>query len=508
MRKTILALFGALLLGGPLLAADKPLVIEAGQTKQLPAATSLQLSAPTTANATINMPHGTAPTTPTNGDCWTTTTGLFCRINGATVGPYGSGGGSVSLTGDITGSGTGSIATTLTTVNSNVGSFGSATQSLTATVNAKGLITAISAQTVTPAFSSITGTAAVTQGGTGLATATLGDLHYGSGTNTLAILGGNTTGTKKFLSQTGTGTVSAAPAWSTLAATDMPALTGGDVTSSAGSGTLTIGANKVLDSMLRQSTGLSLIGRSASTTGNVADITAASDAQIMRRSGTAIGFGSIDLSQSAAVGTSRLPLANLAQGSALSVLGVAGNATADNASIAAASDNQVLRRSGTALGFGSVNLASSSAVTGTLPVGNGGTGTTTSTGTGSVVLSASPTFTGSPVLPSPSATALTLLNSVTNVGGAYATAGFRKYADGRVAVEGWLQGGGGTSPIQIATLPVGARPLANQTFACVSFASGTPSTCMFEVQATTGGVYWYSSNTSAAFSISGINFQS
>ena len=38
-------------------------------------------------------------------------------------------------------------------------------------------------------------------------------------------------------------------------------------------------------------------------------------------------------------------------------------------------------------------------VTGTLPVANGGTGATTSTGTGSTVLSASPTFTGTPLAP-------------------------------------------------------------------------------------------------------------
>jgi hypothetical protein len=68
--------------------------------------------------------------------------------------------------------------------------------------------------------------------------------------------------------------------------------------------------------------------------------------------------------------TGDLPFANLAQGSALSVLGVTGNATADNASIVAASDGQVVRRSGTAVGFGAVNLASANAVTGVLPIGN------------------------------------------------------------------------------------------------------------------------------------------
>ena len=72
--------------------------------------------------------------------------------------------------------------------------------------------------------------------------------------------------------------------------------------------------------------------------------------------------------------SARLGFANLAQGSALSVLGVTGNSTADVASIAAGTDNQVLRRSGTSLAFGSVNLASTDAVTGTLAAGNGGTG--------------------------------------------------------------------------------------------------------------------------------------
>jgi hypothetical protein len=79
--------------------------------------------------------------------------------------------------------------------------------------------------------------------------------------------------------------------------------------------------------------------------------------------------------------TGDLPYSSLAQGSALSVLGVTGNATADNASIAAASDHQVMRRSGTAVAFGAVNLAQAAAVTGTLAVGNGGTGIT-SLGTG------------------------------------------------------------------------------------------------------------------------------
>lgn len=67
------------------------------------------------------------------------------------------------LSGDATTSG--SNAVTLATVNSNVGTFGSATQTSTVTVNAKGLVTAASNTTITPAVGSITGL------GTGVATA-------------------------------------------------------------------------------------------------------------------------------------------------------------------------------------------------------------------------------------------------------------------------------------------------------------------------------------------------
>jgi hypothetical protein len=130
----------------------------------------------------------------------------------------------------------------------------------------------------------------VTSGGTGLSTATQGDIIYASASNTYVALPKNTTATR-YLANTGT---SNNPAWA-----------------------------------------------------------------------------QIDLTNGV---TGDLPLANLAQGTALSVLGVTGNATADNASIVAASDHQVLRRSGTSVAFGAVSLNQTNAVTGTLPVANGGTG--------------------------------------------------------------------------------------------------------------------------------------
>jgi hypothetical protein len=90
----------------------------------------------------------------------------------------------------------------------------------------------------TIAASSLTlGTAlSIGNGGTGQTTAsagfnalspmtTLGDLIYGDASGSGSRLVGNTTGTKNFLAQTGTGSVSAAPVWSTLISSDLPAVT-------------------------------------------------------------------------------------------------------------------------------------------------------------------------------------------------------------------------------------------------------------------------------------------
>lgn len=109
-------------------------------------------------------------------------------------------------------------AFTLKTVNSNVGSFGSATQCVAITTNGKGLITAASAVTCTPAIASITGL------GTGIAAALAvnanasggicvlnptraGDIMYWNG-SACVTLAGNNSGTG-FLSETNLGV----PSW-------------------------------------------------------------------------------------------------------------------------------------------------------------------------------------------------------------------------------------------------------------------------------------------------------
>lgn len=86
-----------------------------------------------------------------------------------------------------------------------------------------------------------TGTLVETRGGTNQSTYALGDILYASAANTLSKLTGQITTTRKFLRQTGTGVVSAAPAWDTLLASDIPgsALTKTDDTNV----TLTLGGS-------------------------------------------------------------------------------------------------------------------------------------------------------------------------------------------------------------------------------------------------------------------------
>jgi hypothetical protein len=67
----------------------------------------------------------------------------------------------------------------------------------------------------------VSGTLPATSGGTGQSGYATGDTLYSSATDTLAKLAGNTTITPKYLRQVGTGAVSQAPSWDTIAAGDI-----------------------------------------------------------------------------------------------------------------------------------------------------------------------------------------------------------------------------------------------------------------------------------------------
>ena len=80
----------------------------------------LQTAASGTASAGFNLLPGVAPTSPVNGDVWSTTTGVFAQINGSTVGPFGSSsatiGGSIANTQVAYGSGSNTIQGSATMV--------------------------------------------------------------------------------------------------------------------------------------------------------------------------------------------------------------------------------------------------------------------------------------------------------------------------------------------------------------------------------------------------------
>jgi len=88
MKRTISLL--ALAISTQATAAQKyPLVLSSlGQSQQIQVGDELIINSSTIATAPLNIPQGVAPASPGNGDIWTTSTGLYARINGATQGPF------------------------------------------------------------------------------------------------------------------------------------------------------------------------------------------------------------------------------------------------------------------------------------------------------------------------------------------------------------------------------------------------------------------------------------
>ncbi|MEI9944971.1 MAG: hypothetical protein WDN26_12240 [Chitinophagaceae bacterium] len=121
----------------------------------------------------------------------------------------------ITLSGDVSGSGTTAITTTIGALK--------VTNAMLAGSIASSKLIGTDIATVGTITSGTWNGAKLSEvyGGTNQASYTVGDMLFGSATNVLSKLAGNTTATKKFLSQTGTGTVSAAPVWSALASSDV-----------------------------------------------------------------------------------------------------------------------------------------------------------------------------------------------------------------------------------------------------------------------------------------------
>lgn len=158
-------------------------------------------------------------------------------------------------------------------------------------------------------------TIATTRGGTGLTSYVLGDLLYASAANTLAALAGNTLASKRFLTQTGTGTVSAAPSWGTIVASDIgsgAALTKTDDTNV----TLTLGGSPTTALLAATSLTLNWTGQLALSRGGTGLNAAPANGQLL------IGNG----------GTA-FTLSTLGQGTGITITNGAGSISIANAGV-------------------------------------------------------------------------------------------------------------------------------------------------------------------------------
>jgi hypothetical protein len=117
----------------------------------------------------------------------------------------------------------------------------------------------------------------------------------------------------------------------------------GDVSGSGTTAiTATVGSNVVDDTKFRQSAGLSVVGRTTNSTGNVADITAGTDNQVLRRNGTSLAFGAVNLASSDAV-TGVLAVGNGGTGSSSGAWLLSGTSTlAGVATVTSNTANQII----------------------------------------------------------------------------------------------------------------------------------------------------------------------
>jgi hypothetical protein len=115
--------------------------------------------------------------------------------------------------------------------------------------------------------------------------------------------------------------------------------------------TIKILDNNITNAKLRDSAAVSVIGRSANSSGDPADIPASANDRILARVADVLDFVQITIGM---IPDGLITLAKLETAAALSVPGRSANSTGARADLTAGTDGHALRRSGTTLGFGQI----------------------------------------------------------------------------------------------------------------------------------------------------------
>lgn len=210
------------------------------------------------------------------------------------------------------------------------------------------------------ATSAIVGTLAAGNGGTGQSSYSIGDILYASASNALSKLAGVAVGNALI-----SGGVGTAPSWGKITLTNhvsgiLPIANGGTGLSSWTTNGVFYGGASAMGQTAAPTSGQLLVG---SVGGVPTFVGMSGDATLSAAGGLTISANAVTYAKFQQIG-------------GLSVFGNSASSAANGGAISGTA-NQVLRvdSAGTALGFGAINLASGSAVTGILSGANGGTGT-------------------------------------------------------------------------------------------------------------------------------------
>ena len=157
--------------------------------------------------------------------------------------------------------------------------------------SSNGFAGSVATSTTTPVITLSTTVTGILKGnGTSISAATSGTDYAPATSGTSILYGDGAGGFSSVTIGTGLSFVAGTLSSSQIGLTDGDK---GDITVASSGATWTIDNDVVSDAKLRNSVSTSVIGRSAGTTGDPADIQATADNQVLRRSGGTLGFGTL-----------------------------------------------------------------------------------------------------------------------------------------------------------------------------------------------------------------------